>query len=326
MAESVSACNPRCIVLLAGIWAGLSAGAAPAKPAAPPEQTARPVSGRVEDEPGRTQGAPTQESTALPKGALARLRPADARPARAVWLLAFSPDGRTLATAGAERPIRLWSLPAGLEAGCYPTDDHDVRALRYAGDGRLLAAGFSLAKVRLWEPVSGKDVRRFTGHEAGLGAFRGQKNGVVTLALSPDGSRLAAALSDHTIRVWEPDPEKPCRVLPGRGSWAAPLAFSPDGSLLAAAYPDDRLRLWEVASGREVRAIPTPQSPRAALAFAPDGAEVAAGMYGSVGIWDVATGREVRRLRGHEGAVLAVAYSADGRLLATGCEDGALRL
>ncbi len=278
--------------------------------------------------PAEAQPRTAIANQSLPPGVLACLKPAQISAGQGgAGLLAFSRNGERLATAGSR--IHLWDIATGKELQHFPTNDYALAALAFTSQGKLLALGRFLNKIRLWEVHSGKDLYHFAGHERGLGAYRGQDVYVVALALAPDCRRVAAAMSDWTIRIWDVTREAPCRALVGHRGWAFPFAFSPDSRLLASNSHDEQpIRLWDVAAGTERWRSAREATPPCELAFSPDGRILASGLLDdhSICLWEVATGKELRRLRGHESWALRVAFSADGRLLTSVGEDRTIRL
>jgi roadblock/LC7 domain-containing protein len=152
-----------------------------------------------------------------------------------VWAVAFSPDGRLLATASADGTVWLWDPATGEHQRALTRHDGAVNGVAFSPDGRLLATASQDGTARLWDPATGEHLRALTGHDSLVRA----------VTFSPDGRLLATASADGTIWLWDPATGEHLRALTGHTSEVRGMAFSPDGRLLATASGDKKVRLWD---------------------------------------------------------------------------------
>jgi hypothetical protein len=148
--------------------------------------------------------------------------------------VAFSPDGRLLATASADKTARLWDPATGDCQRTLTGHTGMVWDAAFSPDGRLLATTSDDETARLWDPASGECLRTLTGHTYT----------VYRVAFSPDGRLLATASDDETVRLWDPATGDCLRTLTGHTESVLGVAFSRDGRLLATASADDTARVW----------------------------------------------------------------------------------
>jgi WD40 repeat protein len=236
--------------------------------------------------------------------------------------VAFSPDGRLLASGSNDDTIKLWDVASGSEVRTLTGHTDHVTSVAFSPDGRLLASGSNDDTIKLWDVASGSEVRTLSGHTSDVNS----------VAFSPDGRLLASGgcqggYVDDRIQLWDVSSGQRLRLFQGHTDCVHSVAFSPDGRLLASGSADKTIKLWDVTSGREVRTLSGHTSWVNSVAFSPDGRLLASGSLDqTIRLWEVATGREVRTLTGHTYRVNSVAFSPDGRLLASGSDDKTIRL
>ncbi|MGH3940344.1 MAG: CHAT domain-containing protein [Pseudonocardiaceae bacterium] len=230
----------------------------------------------------------------------------------AVNAVAFSPDGRRLATASDDRTAGVWDATSGRQLAT-ATHHGVVWGVVFSPDGRRLATASIDRTARVRDATSGRQLATVTHH-----------GWVREVVFSPDGRRLATASDDETARVWDATSGRQLAMVTHHGSVKG-VAFSPDGRLLATASADNTARVWEVTSGRPLVTV-THHDWVLAVVFSPDGHRLAtAGEDNTARIWDVTTGQLLVTVTHHDW-VLAVVFSPDGHRLATASTDQTARI
>jgi len=234
-----------------------------------------------------------------------------------VSVVAFSPDGRRLATGNANGQVSLWDPATGAVAGRLETRAWYVTRAAFSPDGSRLATGGADGLVTVWDVAHRARLHRLKGHRAAVGA----------LAFSADGRQAASADDTGELRVWDLDGSTAGAIVrpPGVGSISMCMACSPDGRFLATGHAGT-VWLWDASTWQPVRALPTGTSVVFRVAFSPDGRLLAAGDGQSqVTLWDLAADRPHQILRGwppgtHEvpAAIGSLEFSQDGSRLAAG--------
>jgi len=278
-----------------------------------------------------------------------------------IWAVAYSSDGRMLASGSMDNTVKLWDVASGRELKTLGGHTREVRSLVFSPDGKTLASGSSDGTIMLWDVATGIESKTLRGHT----------DSIFLVTFSPDGSILASACEDKTIKLWDAGSGNVLKTLKGHADYVYSVAFSPDGKTLASAGGDKTIRLWDVASGRELnvfeesesiyriafspdgKSLASVTSSRNdktirlrdvisgktletfeghtdeinAIGFSPDGTTLASASNDhTVRLWDVASRRELKVLKGHTGKVHAIAFSSDGKTLASGGDDVTVRL
>jgi ferric-dicitrate binding protein FerR (iron transport regulator) len=267
--------------------------------------------------------------------------------------IAFSPDGKLLATGGWKGEVKFWNTRTGATTRpALVASKQPIRAIAFGPGGKLLVTGVDEKdRLKLWDLDSRGPARLLKGHRARIHALAFADDGtLVSLAgnpqfaeikswdsraaafradlaghalrvndgaLSKDGQTLATASRDGTVKIWDVRKESVVRTLvPHQGEVFA-VALSDDGALLASGGRDGTVAIWDVATGQERRRWQAIPRGIKSLAFSPDGAWLAsAGDHPDAKLWDVSTGRELAAFRSLGHATCAVRFSPDGRTLA----------
>jgi WD40 repeat protein len=253
-----------------------------------------------------------------------------------VYAVAFSADGKYLASGGWRGSLKVWGLADGT-ARTFAGLKGKIGAVAFSPDGRTIAAGGQDKVVKLWDVETGRELRALAGH-----------TGIVkSIAFSPDGKLIASACGDlflgdeagddSKVRVWDAATGAQLQALAGHAGRVFGVAFSPDGKTIASAGDDGTVRLWDAATGRETRRIGpewktsgtqteaqkgTQDGGRfgmiLSVAFSPDGATLAAGDdAGNVVLFDAATTSVRGSMKTNTSVVFALAFSPDSKSLLT---------
>jgi DNA-binding beta-propeller fold protein YncE len=228
--------------------------------------------------------------------------------------VAFSPDGRTLASADTSGSISLWDVtdPARpamitvLRAGTGKAID----SIAFSPAGEILASADAGGAIRLWNLAT----HRLTG-----GPF-GTSGSIASIAFSPDGKTLASAVAD-AILIWNVSTQQLTGAPFGTSGSIASIAFSPNGKTLASASASDTVRLWNVSTRQQTGSVISARvGPARSVAFSHDGQTLATiSVDGTAQLWDIATGNQIGQpLYGRGGPVFSIAFSPNGRVLAGG--------
>jgi WD40 repeat protein len=229
-----------------------------------------------------------------------------------VWSVAFSSDGKTIASGSADSTIKLWNLE-GKELWTLTGHSKGVLSIAFSPDRKTIASGSYDNTIKLWN-LEGKELRTLSGHS----------NRVRSIAFSPDGKTVASSSDDKTIKLWNMKGKELWTLL-GDSYGVNSVAFSPDGTTIASGSDDKTIKLWNL-KGKELRMLSGHSNRVLSVAFSPDGTTIASGSEDkTIKLWNL-DGKELRMLSGHSHRVRSVAFSPDGKTVASGSEDKTIKL
>jgi len=228
-----------------------------------------------------------------------------------VRAIAISRDGHVVLSGSFDTAAIRWSLETDAAEQVLRFHADAVNAVAFLNDGRMATAGAD-ARIAIWTPGRERPDRVFDGHRAPI----------VSLAVSPDGTKLASASWDHTVGVWSLA-DGTVRVLEGHTQNVNGVAFAADGRALVSVGYDHELRIWPMGAGTpDIMVLPSPLN---AVAVAPDGEIVTAGADGAVRFL-TPDGHETAEVQAGSNPIVALAMSADGTLIAAAGIGGAVAI
>lgn len=239
---------------------------------------------------------------------------------RNIKSLAFSPNGRMLASASGDGTIRLWDVATGQHRKTLEMSLMDGNPA-FSPDGNTLATG-SVVHIFLWDVATGQLQKTLAGHTTVITSVAFSPDGrtlasgswggillwdvatgqlrktltehthdVLSVAFSPDGVLFASGSRDKTIRLWNAVTGEPLKTLTGHTDRVTDVVFSSDGNTLASVSEDETVRFWDVATGQHRTTLIRFEYKIHDSVFSLDGSTLATGSWGGVRLWDVATGK-----------------------------------
>jgi WD40 repeat protein len=248
--------------------------------------------------------------------------------------VAFSPDGRILASGSFDNTVKIWEPSTGklIRTLKAPGNLHlsipgvvGIFAIAFSPDGHYLASAGWNNVLGIWQMPSGDDLRTVRGWNWDW-VVPAQSAFIDCVAFSPDSRYIATGGGDKLVRVADVLKGGEVRKFKGHTKLVRTVAFSPDGKSLATGSWDESVRVWDYRDGQLLQALEGHFGVVESVAFSPDGRYLAAATKNDIRLWDVATWKAVLTLSGHTGRVREIAFSPDDRWLASGSEDATVRL
>ncbi|KAK6354376.1 hypothetical protein TWF730_008784 [Orbilia blumenaviensis] len=235
-----------------------------------------------------------------------------------VLSVAFSPDGKQLASGFYDDTVKIWDLTTGVNLNTLKGHSGSIQSVAFSPDGRYLASGSGDGTIKIWNTITGVNLSTLEDHE----------KWVNSVAFSPNGKRLASGSDDNSIKIWDMTTEAKSVIHTLEGHSEA-VAFSPDGRFLASGSQDSTIKVWNTITGVNLITLKNHSDCVRSVAFSPDGKHLASGSDDNgIKIWDMTTEVKfvIHTLEGHSNAVQSVAFSPDGRFLASGSQDSTIKV
>ncbi|GET43739.1 WD40 repeat domain-containing protein [Microseira wollei] len=205
-----------------------------------------------------------------------------------VLSVAFSLDGKVLATGDANGEIRLWNVADGQHLLTCQGYANWIKSIAFSPDGQTFAIGSDAQTIRVYDVSTGICLQVLEGHS----------DRVWSIALGPDGLMLASGSEDQTVRLWDIRDGKCINTLQGHTNLIRSVAFSSEGSILASSSEDQTIKLWDIPTGLCLKTFQGHTQGVRTVAFSPNGSMlVSSGKDETIKLWDVKTGECLKTLR-----------------------------
>jgi eukaryotic-like serine/threonine-protein kinase len=229
--------------------------------------------------------------------------------------VAFSRDGKLVATTAATGDIVLWDMTTEEELRRMTPYRSEVTSMAFSPDGKQLLEGREDYLARSWEVQTGKK----------LITFRGHSGRICSVAYLPGGRRIVTSSLDQTVKVWEADTGKELFTFKSQGP---AFAVSPDGQWVVCASGSAVANIWQMADSNGPRIVRGHTDAVTSVSFSPDGQRILTGSRDRTAkVWQASTGKELLTLNGHGSWPVSATFSSDGRRIVTcGFRDGRIRV
>lgn len=233
-----------------------------------------------------------------------------------VGAVAFSSDGKNLASGSKDKTIKIWELATGKIIHTLEGDKSPVWAVVFSSDNKQLVTGSFFWRVLLWNWQTEQLLN--TGEHKGP---------VWSVAISPNGKFFASASEDKLVTVWNLETGKLVYNLPDHFDYVYSIAISKDSKYIVSGSRDKTIKIWELNTGRLINNLEGHKAEVRSVAITPDGKNIVSGSYDkTIKIWDFATGKVIRTIESHSDDIVAIAISPDGKTIASGSKDKTIKL
>lgn len=240
-----------------------------------------------------------------------------------VLTVRFSPDGKTIASGGADNTIKLWNLDGQEVKQTFKGHKADILSLSFSPDGKMIASadGGNIISgepidgvIKLWS-IDGLELRTLTGHNAQ----------VESVIFSPDGGTLASASIDGTIKLWNISDGKLIRTIEDGITPLMSISFSGDGKTIISGDKSGVVKIWDL-NGNKLQSFAAHSAAIRSVSFSPDGNIILTGGEDNIiKTWNL-SGTEIQKFVGHTDKVRSAKFSPDGKIIVSASMDGRVKL
>ncbi|MEC4896141.1 MAG: serine/threonine-protein kinase [Oscillatoria sp. PMC 1051.18] len=234
-----------------------------------------------------------------------------------VHALSFSPDGKFLASGGADRIVKVWDLQTAREKASFSGHRSIIEAVFFTPDGRKIISSSWDYTIKFWQLVNQEELETIQAHSGWIKA----------LAISKDGQILASASSDRSVKVWNLSKNAVWLNFSELENEIFSLAINPEKSLLVGGSSAGDIIIWDLKNSKKKVKIAGHDNSVTAINFSPSGKLlISASADKTIKIWHLASGNLIRNLAAHTEAINALSINREGNLLISGSDDTLIKV
>ena len=233
-----------------------------------------------------------------------------------ILTVAFSPDGKILATGDTHGEIRLWQITDRKAILTLQAHINGINSIAFSPNGQIIASGSYDRTVKLWDIHTGQCLNTLA-----------HTKWVRSVVFSPDGQIIADGSEDFTVKLWKTSTGQLINTLQRHTKRVYTVAFSPDGKTIVSGSEDYTIRLWDVVTGRCLNTLQGHTDGIQSVVFHPNGQTIASGSEDyTIKLWDVSTGQCLNTLQGHTNWIWSIDFSPNGQIIISGSYDKTIKL